>query len=144
MQWSAEEHAGFTSGEPWLKENPCYKEINVEEQSGRSDSVLEHYRKLIALRKDPAFKETLVYGDFEPVCRNAHNVIAYVRRSEEQAILVAANFNTEARRIELPEGRDGKPFRGGSVILSGSGTPVIRDSVLYLEGLQSAAVLLEE
>ena len=143
MQWNAGEHAGFTTGEPWLKENPCYREINVEEQEGRSDSVLEHYKKLIALRKDPAFKETLVYGSFEPMLRDEHNVIAYVRRGEGQAILVAANFNQEARQIELPEDGDGKPFRGGSVLLSGSGTPVIEDGILYLEGLQSAVVLLK-
>ncbi len=143
MQWSAGKHAGFTAGEPWLKENPCYREINVQEQEGRSDSVLAHYRKLIALRKDPAFKETLVYGDFEPVSRDAHNVIAYVRRGDGQAILVAANFNTEARQIALPADADGKPFRGGRVILSGGGSPVIEDGTLHLEGLQSAVAVLE-
>ena len=64
MQWSDEEHAGFTTGEPWLKENPNYTQINVQEQLGREDSVLSFYKKLIALRKDPAYKDTFVYGDF--------------------------------------------------------------------------------
>ena len=31
MQWNAREHAGFTTGIPWLRVNPIYKEINAEE-----------------------------------------------------------------------------------------------------------------
>ena len=31
MQWNAREHAGFTTGIPWLRVNPNYKEINAEE-----------------------------------------------------------------------------------------------------------------
>ena len=140
MQWSAERHAGFTGGEPWLRENPNYKEINVEEQAGREDSVLAFYKELIALRKNEEFKETLVYGDFEPLMEEEHNVIAYLRRSEEQTILVAANFNKEEKTVVLPESFAGC---GGRLILSNGGAPVTGDGTVRLEGLQAAVILMK-
>ncbi len=140
MQWSADRHAGFTGGEPWLRENPNYKEINVEEQAGREDSVLAFYKELIALRKNEEFKETLVYGDFEPLMEEEHNVIAYLRRSEEQTILVAANFNKEEKTVVLPESFAGC---GGRLILSNGGAPVTGDGTVRLEGLQAAVILMK-
>ena len=143
MQWSAREHAGFTSGEPWLKENPNYREINVEEQLRREDSVLSYYKELIALRKDPAYKETIVYGGFEPVPDCGHNVIAYLRTGEEQTILVAANFNLEEREIALPAAPDKKNCEAAKILLANEGEPAAADGVLRLGGLQAAAVLLK-
>ena len=66
MQWSDGENAGFTTGTPWLPVNPNYTEINVKEQEGRPDSVLNHYRKLTALKKSPEYKEAFTYGRFIP------------------------------------------------------------------------------
>ena len=51
MQWNNSENAGFTTGEPWIKVNPNYKEINAEEQAEDPNSILNYYKKLIALRK---------------------------------------------------------------------------------------------
>ena len=51
MQWSAAPGAGFTTGEPWLKPNPNHARINVAAQEADPDSVLNYYRRLIALRK---------------------------------------------------------------------------------------------
>ena len=141
MQWSAEAHAGFTSGEPWLKENPNYREINVQEQQGREDSVLGYYKKLIALRKDPAYKETIVYGGFEPVPDCGHNVIAYFRTGEDQTILVAANFNLEEREIALPGALDGAFCE---TLLVNDGKVTADGGVLRLQGLQAAVILLRK
>ena len=66
MQWSDADHAGFTTGTPWLKVNPNYTSINVKDQLDDPDSVRSFYKKLIALRKAPEFKETVVYGTLEP------------------------------------------------------------------------------
>ena len=140
MQWSAEEHAGFTSGEPWLRENPNYREINVQEQEEREDSVLSYYKELIALRKDPAYKETIVYGGFEPVADCGHNVIAYLRTGEDQKILVAANFNLEEREIALPGDLDGAL---SETLLVNEGKVTIDGGMLRLKGLQAAAILLK-
>ena len=143
MQWSGQAHAGFTSGEPWLRENPNYREINVEEQQERGDSVLSYYKELIALRKDPAYKETIVYGGFEPLPDCGHNVIAYCRTGAEQTILVAANFNLAEREIALPAAPDGGNYQTGKTLLANEGEPAAAEGILRLRGLQAAVVLLK-
>lgn len=143
MQWSGEEHAGFTTGDPWLRENPNYTQINVREQQGREDSVLSFYKKLIALRKDPAYKDTFVYGGFVPVEDCGRNVIAYLRESGEQTILVAGNFNPQDVVLKLPLKADGSAFMGGKVLLDNGKEVNAAGGELRLAGLSAAAVLLE-
>ena len=143
MQWSDEEHAGFTTGDPWLRENPNYTQINVQEQLGREDSVLSFYKKLIALRKDPAYKDTLVYGDFVPVEDCGHNVIAYLRKSEEQTILVAGNFNAQDVSLKLPRGAEGSAFKDGKLLLDNGKEAYAADGKLNLAGFAAAVILLK-
>ena len=56
--------------------NPNYTSINVESQEKDPDSVLSFYKKLIALRKNPDYKETLVYGAVVPYLEDQHNLMA--------------------------------------------------------------------
>lgn len=102
FQWSDEHAAGFTSGTPWLRVNPNYRAINLARQTPEPTSVFHHYQKMIALRKDPRYKDVLVYGSFEPYLPDTHNVIAYMRRSADQTILVISNFQQEPRPLPLP------------------------------------------
>ena len=102
MQWDAGPHAGFTQGTPWLKENPNFLEINVEEQMGRKDSVLEFYRRLIGLRKNKEYQETVVYGSLIPYLREQENLMAYFRKGEGQTLLVMGNFQKDSQRVILP------------------------------------------
>ena len=67
MQWTYGANAGFTTGKPWLKVNPNYTDINAAAQQDDPDSVRSFYKQLIALRKNPEYKETVVYGALEPV-----------------------------------------------------------------------------
>ena len=101
MQWNAEKNAGFTKGTPWLKVNDNYTEINMETQDTDPDSVLNYYRKLIALRKSTAYKEVFAYGEFLPVYQNTSSVMAYYRKTENQRILITANFGKEAVSLTL-------------------------------------------
>lgn len=101
MQWNAGEQAGFTTGTPWLKVNNNFKEINVESQEQDPASVLNYYRRLVALRKSPEYKDVFVYGGFIPVYEDAEHVMAYYRVNEEKRVLVAANFGREAVSLEL-------------------------------------------
>ena len=102
FQWTGGPGAGFTEGTPWLRLNPNYKEINLEAQRQDPDSVFSFYKKLSALRKDPAYSDVLVYGDFIPYLEKGHNVMAYFRKTEAQTILVIANFQKESRELPLP------------------------------------------
>ena len=100
VQWNGEEHAGFTTGTPWLKVNPNYKKINVADQEKDENSVLHYYRKLVAARKSDAYREVFTYGEFVPVYEDSDSVMAYYRVLGEKRILVAANFGKE--RVEIP------------------------------------------
>ena len=57
MQWSNTPHAGFTTGEPWLKENENYTTINVEDELADPNSLFHFYQKLIALRKNQSIRK---------------------------------------------------------------------------------------
>lgn len=102
MQWNDSENAGFTTGEPWLRVNPNYRKINVQSQLEDKDSVHEFYKKLIALRKSPEYKETIVYGTLEPVWEEFHNIMAYYRKGEK-TLLVIGNYQKEEQEVVLPE-----------------------------------------
>lgn len=102
MQWSQEENGGFTSGKPWLRVNPNYTEINAEKQLNDGNSVYSFYKQLIALRKNPEYKETVVYGELVPVWEDRVNLIAYYRKSTEKTLLVIANFQREDQSVTLP------------------------------------------
>lgn len=101
VQWNSEKNAGFTQGTPWLMVNPNYTSINVEAQKQDPDSVLSFYKELIALRKNPAYKETLVYGDVVPYLEDQHNLMAYHRKGEKD-LLVIGNFQKEPQTAVLP------------------------------------------
>jgi len=104
MQWSDELNAGFSVGTPWMKVNPNYTRINVAAQDKDADSVLSYYKKLIALRKADAYRDTFTYGTFAAMFEETDNVFAYLRTNEAtgQQILVAANFGTQAAVLCLP------------------------------------------
>ena len=101
MQWTSGENAGFTKGTAWLKTNPDYKEINVEDQENNPDSVLNYYRKLVALRKSDEFKNVFTYGEFIPEYEEMDDILAFYRTDAATSILVVANFGTDAASIEL-------------------------------------------
>ena len=101
VQWSSQENAGFTTGTPWLKVNANYQEINVESQENDADSVLNYYRRLVAVRKSREYKEVFTYGKFVPVYQDTETVMAYYRENENQRVLVAADFGKEAAQLRL-------------------------------------------
>lgn len=104
MQWTDEENGGFTKGTPWLKVNPSYKEVNVKAQEQDTDSVLNYYRKLVALRKSEELKEVFTYGEFLPEYENVDGIMAFYRKDESRCILVAANFGKDAATMKLKSG----------------------------------------
>jgi oligo-1,6-glucosidase len=99
MQWSDEEHAGFTDGEPWIGVNPNYEEINAARERDDPDSVWHYYRDLIALRGD---YDVLVYGEYENY-RPAHESLwVYTRTLGDERLLVTLNVSNSATEFERP------------------------------------------
>ena len=103
MQWSDGENTGFTEGTPWLKVNPNYTSINVENQMEDLYSVRSFYKELIALRKKPEYKETVVYGALKPYLEDTHNLMAYYRKGDK-TLLVIGNYQREEQTVNLPSG----------------------------------------
>lgn len=129
VQWSDSDNAGFTTGTPWLKVNSNYKDINVQNQENDPDSVLNYYRKLVATRKSPEYKEVFTYGVFEPAYEDTEYVMSYYRVSDNQRILVAANFGKDAKTIELK-------FPVKKVVLSNVGRKEINEVSLKLDSCE--------
>ena len=89
MQWSAAPHGGFTTGTPWIEANPNCTEINVEASLADDGSVLAHYRRLVALRKE---LPVMVHGRYRSCLDGDPQVMAYTRTLGGQRIAVIANF----------------------------------------------------
>lgn len=98
MQWSNEENAGFTSGNPWLKVNPNYQKINVKAALADPDSIFYTYQKLIKLRHE---NPVVVDGDFELVENTGDSVLAFWRKLGSEKWLIVANLSGERQRFNL-------------------------------------------
>ncbi|PMC34036.1 glucohydrolase [Bacillus sp. UMB0899] len=99
FQWDDSENAGFTTGEPWLKLNPNYTEINAKQAVQDPDSIYHYYRKIIALRKAHPI---IVYGDYELILPEHETIFAYTRTYEGEKLLVITNFSSDEAQFTLP------------------------------------------
>ena len=99
MQWDDSPNAGFTTGTPWLKVNPNYVSVNVAQQEAREDSILNYYKKLLALRKSEEFRELFTYGDFRPMLETEDGILSYCRSLNEKNVVVVANFGKDSAAV---------------------------------------------
>ncbi|HWF92016.1 MAG TPA: alpha-glucosidase [Terriglobales bacterium] len=98
MQWSDGVNAGFTTATPWLPVPSTYKTHNVATESNDPTSILEFYRRLLALRHtNQAFLE----GRYVPLNEDDPNVLCYLRQSNGQTVVVVLNMSGEARSVGL-------------------------------------------
>lgn len=100
VQWDDTENAGFTSGTPWMKVNPNYKEINVAEALADPDSVYYFYKQLIQLRKK---HEVMVYGDYKELFEDHQEIYSFIRELEDEKWLILLNISEQQVQITLPE-----------------------------------------
>ncbi|WGH76094.1 alpha-glucosidase [Tenacibaculum tangerinum] len=100
MQWDDSENAGFTTGTPWKRVNDNYKEINVANQEKSPNSVLNHFRKMVKLRKE---NEVLVYGDYQLLDAENDETYCFTRTLDDVKVLVLLNFTDHDSSIELSE-----------------------------------------
>ena len=98
MQWNDSSNGGFTSGEPWLKVNPSYKTINVEESLADEDSIFYFYKKLIDQRHDD---DMITDAEFRLVDKDNKKIFAYERYLGDKSILIIANFYSEPVDFDL-------------------------------------------
>jgi alpha-glucosidase len=96
MQWYPQTHAGFTRGTPWLPVPEGAMTKNVALESYDPASILNFYKRLLALRRShPALRE----GDYVPLLADDPNVLAYLRRTKDAAVLVVLNMSTSIPNV---------------------------------------------
>jgi maltose alpha-D-glucosyltransferase/alpha-amylase len=122
MQWSADRNAGFSRANPQKLYLPAiidphyhYEQINVEVQQASPHSLLWWMKRLIAMRKRyRAFGR----GTMEFLLPENRKILAFVRRFEEETILVVANLSRLVQVFELDLGE----FRGTVPVELSGGT----------------------
>jgi maltose alpha-D-glucosyltransferase/alpha-amylase len=105
MQWSADRNAGFSRANPQKLILPPiidpdfnYETVNVETQLNNTNSLLWWMKRLIALRKRfRAFGR----GSLEFLQPVNSKVLAFIRRYEDERILVVANLSRHSQFVEL-------------------------------------------
>ena len=135
VQWDNSVNAGFSREEPWIPVNPNYKRINVASQIQDPESLLSYYKRLTALRKNPAYKETLVYGDFVPYMEDRHNLMAYYRKGDK-TLLVLGNFQKTPQTVKLPA-----PYK--EILLNNYPALKITEDSVVLDDYQAVILELE-
>lgn len=92
LQWDASEHAGFTTGTPWLPVHDDYRSDNVQVQDADEGSVLNWYRTLADLRKS---FPVLVAGDYHELMADSEQIYAFERNCGRDRAVVLANFTEQ-------------------------------------------------
>ena len=112
VQWDDSENAGFTTGKPWFYVNQNYKEINVAQQEQDPDSILNFYKKAIALRKE---LKVVRHGNYRELYRYSNKLYVYTREMEGEKILVVCSFSDKPHIFPAPTGFD---FNEGLLVLN--------------------------
>lgn len=98
MQWDDSQNAGFSTGTPWFKVNPTYKEINVEKDLQATKSIFDYYKRLIDLRHT---EEILINGEYELLIPNHPHLFVYKRKLGEKNWLIFANLSGMHQHFEI-------------------------------------------
>ncbi|WP_254454439.1 alpha-amylase family glycosyl hydrolase [Flavobacterium sp. M31R6] len=117
MQWNGNAFAGFSNEKTWIKINSDYQKNNVQELLNSENSILNSYKKLIALRNN---EKVLQYGTYTRL-EHKDDQILFTRSFEGDQITVVINFGSE-KKMNLP--KDGK-------ILMGSTKLKTNDFIIY-------------
>jgi oligo-1,6-glucosidase len=98
MQWDDTNNAGFSSETPWLPVHENHTTVNVATQQNDHNSVLNHFRKMVALRKDNLL---LVYGEYEIIKEEHPTIYAYSRTLDDEQMKILLNFSESISKINL-------------------------------------------
>jgi len=108
MQWNNSENAGFSDAAPWFYVNPNYTDVNVAMQEKDPDSILNFYRRCLALRKS---SKTLLWGTYREFFSKDEHIYMYERAYGSERYLIVCSFADKPVRVMKPQeyrGRKGK------------------------------------
>ena len=102
MQWTGKRNAGFTTGTPWLKLNPNYKDVNVEKDLKDKNGVIAFFRQINAYKHS---SDVLKEGSFKEIYRGKW---VYVFEREYEGKKLTALINFKAGKASYPVDVPGK------------------------------------
>jgi alpha-glucosidase len=129
MQWDARLHAGFSRVTPWLPVPASARKRNVAVETADPASILTLYKRLLALRRA---NEALREGEYVPLLADDPNVLAYLRRTKDAAVLVALNMSTSMPTLRDPLAGLGFKATTGRVLL---GTTLAANPTIPLDAI---------
>ncbi len=104
MQWNGSANAGFSQTEPWLPVPASSKTHNVEAELNDPNSILQFYKSVLKLRReDPALRD----GAYIPLNEDQPNVVSYLRRYKDQAVLVVLNMSGAEQKVSFDLAKQG-------------------------------------
>jgi alpha-glucosidase len=95
MQWNTTPNAGFSKKAPWLPVPPSYKTHNVASESKDPNSVLNLYKRVLALRHT---NEALLEGSYTALNEDDPNVMSYLRSYKGTGVLVVLNMSAKPQK----------------------------------------------
>jgi alpha-glucosidase len=115
MQWSDEPNAGFTTGKPWNAIPETYKTYNVADELKDPNSILNWYKQLLALRRS---SPALLDGGYVALNQSDPNVLSYLRKSKNDAVIVAINMSAAPQTVNLNLSRQRLNVRSAKTLLT--------------------------
>ena len=115
MQWDQSANAGFSSAKPWLPVPDSYQTHNVASEEKDPSSILNFYKRLLALRHTDS---ALLEGEYVPLNDSYPNVLAYLRRYKNEAVLVVLNMSSSEQKTSFDLGSKGFGGATPSVLLT--------------------------
>ncbi|MBV9767517.1 MAG: alpha-glucosidase [Acidobacteriaceae bacterium] len=118
MQWNGSTAAGFsTNPKTWLPVAADYKRVNVEAESKDPDSMLNWYKKLIALRRsNPALHD----GEMKMLDVGNQQVVAWSRTAPDgKVIVVACSFTAQPQVVSFDTALGGSGKTATTLAASG-------------------------
>ncbi len=99
MQWNKERYGGFSKTKPWLPMAASFREdITVEAQQKDKDSILNFYKKLIAIRKE---YPVVAKGEISFLETEEDKVLIYQRSLGEQQVIVLCNLDKKKQEVKI-------------------------------------------
>ena len=135
MQWNDKKNAGFSNTKPWIEIISNYKEINAENNLKDENSIFNHYKKLIKLRKD---YKVISEGKTIPILKDDKNVLSFIREYNNEKILVINNFYGNECTADL-SGID-FDIKTSKILLSNYSDDLILDNILKLKPYESVVL----
>ena len=121
MQWNTNVNAGFSTVKPWLPVPPSYKTHNVETELKDPNSILSFYKQVLKLRHE---NRALLDGDYIPLNQDDPNVMSYLRKYKNEAVLVVLNMSSEPQKASFDLSVQGFPAAKAKTLVTTMGTPV--------------------